>query len=162
MSDTNRVTEKARDIPRWWRIALPASIILNLFLLAAISGHTFVVRIRHADRNAEMPLARALARAAEILPPKDAAAFSAVMQREAPQYLDAARQLKQARARLDRELTAENFDPAAVRQTMAEAQVAWTTFVNDVSGPLIEGLASVSAEGRRKLLAQRQAERIEP
>jgi Spy/CpxP family protein refolding chaperone len=107
-------------------------------------------------------LARALARAAQILPPDDAAAFTAVMQRDASKYLPAARQLKEARARLDSEITADNFNQAEVRQTMAQAQAAWNTFADKISGSMIEALAGVSPEGRRKLVAQRQAERVEP
>jgi uncharacterized membrane protein len=162
MSDSNSITEKGYNLPRWRRIVLPASIILNLFLIALISGHTFVVRIRYAGGNEGLPLARALARVEQILPSKDAAAFDAVMRRDAPQYLDAARQLKEARARLDRELTADKFDQAAARQSMVQAQAAWNAFADKVSGPLVEALGSVSAEGRRKLIAQRQTERVEP
>jgi uncharacterized membrane protein len=160
MSDANRITEQARGIPRWRRFALPASIVLNLFLIAVIGGH--MMHSRRLGGGGEMSLARALARAQEILPPDDAAAFTAVMRRNAPKYQDAGRQLKEARTRLDSALTAETFDQAEVRQSMAQAQAAWNTFTDKISGSLIEALAGVSVEGRRKLIAQRQTERVEP
>jgi uncharacterized membrane protein len=160
MSDANQFIEKPRDISRWRRIVLPASIVLNLFLIAVIGGH--ILHARRMGGAGDTPLARALARAAQILPPDDATAFAAVMQRDASKYLPAARQLKEARTRLDDELTADNFDQAAVRQSMAQAQAAWNSFVDKISGSLIEALAGVSPEGRRKLIAQRQTERVEP
>ena len=160
MSDATQRTETPRTTPRWRRIVLPASLVLNLFLIAVIGGH--VLRARRFELTGEMPLARALARAEQILPPDDAAAFGAVMRRDAPKYLPAAQQLKEARAQLAQQLMATNFDQAAVHRSMTAAQTAWNTFVDKISGPLVEALAGVSVEGRRKLIAQRQAERVEP
>ena len=140
------------EIPRWRRIALPASIILNLFLVAVIGGHVWHARSRNDTIG--VPLARAISRAEEVLPPQDAAAFGAVMRRDATHYAATAQRLKDARDELNRQLVAEPFDPEATRRALQGLETAWAHFLNDFSGTLIEGLSQVSPEGRRKLLAE--------
>src|ERR1700757_4787182 len=95
----------------WNRIVLPASILLNLFLLAVIGGDSFHVPNRRGDPG--MPLARALLRAESILPKQDADAFSAVIRRDTPRFGRSWEQLRDARQELDRQIGAEPFDPAA-------------------------------------------------
>lgn len=141
----------------WRRIALPASIVLNLFLIALIGGHLF--QARRIATNAETPLVRALARAEATLPPRDATAFAAAMRRDAPRFAAAQKQLTQARQELQRQIAAEQFNQADVRQALEAWQSAWNHFFDDFSTPLIDALSQVSPEGRRKLVAARQAER---
>ena len=140
------------EIPRRRRIALPASIILNLFLVAVIGGH-----IWHAHRRSDKvgtPLARAISRAEEVLPPRDAAALGAVMRRDEAHYDLTAQQLGNAREELNRQLVAEPFDPEATRRALQGLETAWAHFLNDFSGTLIDGLSQVSPEGRRKLVME--------
>jgi uncharacterized membrane protein len=148
------MTSMRRDMPGWRRIALPASIVLNLFLIALIGGH--LVRNRLYDVNSETPLVRALARAEATLPPRDAAAFGAVMRRDLPRFAAAEKQLTDARQELRRQITAEQFNEAGVRQALDGWQAAWNRFFNDFSNPLVDALAQVSPEGRHKLVAARQ------
>jgi uncharacterized membrane protein len=138
------------EIPRWRRIALPASIILNLFLMAVIGGHIW--RAHSRNDTVGMPIARAISRAEDVLPPQDAAAFGAVMRRDAAHYALTAQRLRDAREELNRQLVAEPFDPEATRRALQGLETAWAHFLNDFSGTLIEGLSQVSPEGRRKLL----------
>jgi uncharacterized membrane protein len=154
MSD---VTEKTRETRGWRRIALPASIVLNLFLVAVIGGH--VLHRRFTEATVQPPLMRALARAEASLPPQDAARFGAVMRRDAPLYAEDRQHVIAARRALIGQITAEHFDQDAVRQAMATWQAAWNRFFADFGNTLVEALAQVSPEGRRKLIAERRSER---
>ena len=145
---------------RWRRVVLPASIILNFFFAALIGGHLW--QTQREEIGFGIPLARALRNAEAILTPQDAAAFSAVMRRDAPQYLESARQLREARQELRRQITADHVSQEEVRQALATWQTAWDHFVGDVRGPLAEALAQVSPEGRRKLIAERRAVEADP
>lgn len=95
MATTNRIS---RETPLWRRIALPASIVVNLFLVALIGGH--LLRAHRSEASSETPLARALARAEARLPSKDAAAFGAVIRRDASHYAEAQKWLIEARQEL--------------------------------------------------------------
>lgn len=149
------LTRPSRETSRWRRIVLPVSLILNLFLMALIGGHVW--RARSDDMRSE-PLVRALARAEASLPPKDAAAFGAVIRREELHFAEAQKQLAAARQNVRRQVTAEHFDQAAVRRALVTWQAAWNDFFDDFSGTLVDALAQVSPEGRRKLIAARQSE----
>lgn len=142
---------------RWWRVVLPASIILNLFLVAVIASHVW--QVHRSGTARELPLARALQRAEAILPPKDAARFGAVMRHDAPQFVEAARHLDAARERLRNAITAEQFNKAEVSRAFAAWQAASNNFLDDITDPLTEALSQVSPEGRRKLVAAREAAR---
>lgn len=161
MSADNRgaddMTGKGRGMPRWRRTALPASIVLNLFLAAVIGGHLLHIRAREA--GGIMPMARVLANAEAALPPQDAAAFGAVIRRDAPRYAEAAQQLGEARQELNRQFTAEKFDPQAARRALAAWSTAWDRFLGDFGNTLVTALAEVSPEGRRKLVAERRGVR---
>ena len=104
-------------------------------------------------------LARALADAETSLPPSDAAKFRDVMTRGAPLYAQSAKQLAEARAALQRQIVAEPFDRQAVHSAFVAWQQSWNRLLDNADDTLIEALAQVSPEGRRKLIAQRQAER---
>ncbi|HVY17840.1 MAG TPA: periplasmic heavy metal sensor, partial [Rhodopila sp.] len=106
----------------WHRIALPASIVLNLFLVALIGAHLF--RVEHAPTAAESPLARALANAEASLSPTDAAAFRQVLRGDAQRYAGAAMRLSAARDAVRRQIVAEPFDADAVRQALGQWRAA--------------------------------------
>lgn len=146
------MTERPGEIPFRLRIALPVSLILNLFLVALVVGHALNTRSRNDVVGTS--LARSISRAEALLPPKDAAAFGSIMRRDAAQYTQAAQQLNDARRELNRQLVAEPFDPEAARRALKGAETAWSHFLDDFSGTLIDGLAQVSPEGRRKLVSQ--------
>jgi uncharacterized membrane protein len=136
----------------WSRIALPVSILLNLFLLAVIGGH--LLQVRNRSDNPGAPLARALSRVESILPKKEADAFGAVIRRDAPRFGRSWEQLREARQELNRQVAAEPFDPAAARQSLRATQAAWDGFLDQFSDTLVDGLAQISPEGRRKLISE--------
>lgn len=142
--------------PRGWRrFVLPASLLLNLFLVALIGGHFLRGEARPARLDGSQ-LARALANAKAVLSPEDAAAFGGVFKRDAPNFAESARRLEETRATLERTITAEPFDKAAVQQALNDWQDAWNRFLGQAGGSVVEALDSVSPEGRRKLVAQRR------
>jgi uncharacterized membrane protein len=140
----------------WRRIALPASLALNLFLVAAIGGHVW--RAHHDTFGAHTPLARALANAYSVLDQRDAAAFRAVMQRDEPRLGEAAAQIAQTRKDLQRALTAEPFDKEAARRALVAWRASGGHFLDNFGDTLIDALAQVSPEGRRKLVDGRRAD----
>lgn len=155
----NIVTEP-RSGPDWRWLALALSLVCNVFLAAVIAGHFMSPRVRPVRvAIGATPMARALARATAVLPPKDAASFRAVIEREKPQYSQAAIEVGEARAALERDIAADPFDPKAARQALAAWRVSWDRFIDDFSGPMMDALATVSPQGRRSLVAQRRERR---
>lgn len=141
--------------PRWRRIALLASLGLNLFLLALIGGFVW----HHRSVQGGTPLMRALARAEASLPKKDAAAFDAVIKRDAPRVEPAQHQLAQARQELQQLIAADDFDRTAVQRALTNWGSAWNRFFGEFSNTLVDALSQVSPEGRRKLIEERRAAR---
>jgi len=144
----------------WRRAVLPASLILNLFFVALVGAH--LLRAPIGTGGDGTLLARALANAEGSLAPNDAASFKAVMQRDAPRFAQAARQLAAARDAVDREVSAEHLDPAATRQALATWRVAAGDFADKFSDSLIEALTQISPDGRRRLVAERRQQSPEP
>jgi len=155
-ADTENMAQIRARPPGWRRIALPASLVLNLFLIALILGHVLLGRTgAQASPN---PVTRILGNIEPKLPPRDAAVFRQVIQDDAPRYADAAQRVVEARRRLEQQIIAEPFDPAAVRQAMVAMRMGLNQFSEAFNGPLVDALAKVSPEGRRKLVAAKQAE----
>ncbi|NDU85232.1 MAG: periplasmic heavy metal sensor [Ferrovum sp.] len=152
--------DKECDEHRHWRnIALPVSIILNLFLVALIGGHLLRGRVHEIGFGISLP--RELARAEARLPPKDAAAFSAVMRRDAPRFMESRKRLSEARQEFERQITAEQFNSDAARRALTAWRMALNSFFDDFDNSLIESLSQLSPEGRRKLIDERRLNRAE-
>ena len=152
------MNQQPPEIRTWRRFALPASVLLNLFLIALIGGH--LLR-NHADDGGPggISLPRVLANAQASLSPSDAAAFASVMRRDAPRYLESARKLADARAQLERLITAQQYDEPAVKQAFAVWQASADRLFDDIGRTLVEALGQVSPEGRQKLVANRRKAR---
>ncbi|MGB6306639.1 MAG: periplasmic heavy metal sensor [Steroidobacteraceae bacterium] len=142
------------DKRRWSRWALPASLILNLFLVALIGGH--VLRNRAADRHRPTPLAMALVEAGSRLSPGDASAFLDVVRHDAPLHADAVQRLTAARDQVEQQIVREPFDPQATKQALAAWRVNLDRFLEEFSDTLVDGLGKVSPAGRRQLVAGRR------
>ena len=141
------------------RIALPASLVLNLFLIAVIGGHLLRGNFtRLAAPPAGVP-GRALANAMARLAPQDAAAFRRSLERDAPRFAPARQQLAERGAELARRVSAERFDPEATSQALAAWTASWDHFMASFDGPLVDALSQVSPEGRRKLMLAAQQDR---
>lgn len=137
----------------WRRIAL-SLLVLNLFLLALIGGHLW-----RTAPNSTPPigstLASALANAEATLSSEDAAKFHAAISQDAPQYADALQQAIKARAELERQVTADPFDPAAMQDAFKAWEMSWVRFMDAFRVPITKALGEVSPEGRRRLVEQR-------
>lgn len=152
--------EPQSGLQRSWM--LPASLLLNLFLIALIGGHLLQREARQGALPAgPIPLARALATAEATLSPKDAAAFREVMRRESPNLAESARQIGEARRALARLVVAEPFDAKATRDAMAAWQASWNHFFDQISNPLVDALGAISPDGRQKLVDERRKARSE-
>jgi len=144
----------------WRRLALPASLLLNLFLIALIAGFML-----HNPEASGAPgggqLGRALANFESHLSPQDARAFNSVLARDLPRTSAASKKLAAARVELARQVAAEKYDPEATRQALSAWRVSWDGFMQDFSDTLVDGLGQVSPDGRRQLLqaAEKRRER---
>ncbi len=147
-------TENSSRRPIWRRIALPISLVLNIFLIAVIGGH-ILHRNAYHFRSGGSLLTHALANAAASLPPSDAEAFSAVMRRDAPRYKQSAADLATVREELEKQIASESFDQEAVKRALVAWRNAWSRFTDDFSDTLTEALSKVSPEGRRRLIVER-------
>ena len=156
----NIMTEKSIAGPTWRRLALPASLLLNVFFIAVIGGH--LLRYNAASDRAGPSLVHALANAEAILSPPDAAAFRAVMNREEPRIAESWQQLVDARRELRRQIAAEQFNRAAAKQALSAWGQHANLFLNDFGDTLIEAFAQVSPEGRRKIAADAQLRQAAP
>jgi uncharacterized membrane protein len=137
----------------WRRIVLPCSLLLNLFFAAVIGGRLYYARADRLDGTSM--LSRLQARAEAVLPRQEAQAFKAVIERDAPRFAQTRQQLGTARAELVRQVVADPYDKNATGQALAAWKTAWDSFAADFSGTLVDALAQVSPEGRRKLIAGR-------
>jgi uncharacterized membrane protein len=150
----NTLTDNSPTVTGRRRIALSASIVLNLFLLAVIGGHVW-----HNHRplpDADRPLARALADVEATLSAHDGAVFKATILADQQRFARAAQTAALARLELGRQITAEPFDPQSTQRALAAWQASWVTFMTDFDEPLVHALAGISPEGRQKLVRQRR------
>jgi uncharacterized membrane protein len=142
-------TDSSRHAVSWRRIALPASTILNLFLLALIAGYVWHLHHGAAQR---LPVARILSNMEARLDRRDASAFRAVMEQSEPGLGQGAQSVSKARRNLEAQLTAEPFDQQAARHALVEWHNAAGQFLDRYGDTLIDALARVSPEGRRRLV----------
>jgi hypothetical protein len=152
------MTETRGMLTGGWRWALLGSLVCNLFLAALIGG--FLLRTRLHGHIPEMSLARALSNAEATLSPPDAARFDQVMKQQAPQFAASALQFAKARNELEGQIMAEPFDSRTAKLAYRDWTEKLDKFDHAIGDALVDALAQVSPEGRRKLIAYRfQAER---
>ena len=118
-----------------------------------------MLRIHRSEMGSATPLLRATATAESRLPPEDAAAFGAIIRRDAPRYTPAAQHFAEARQELEHQIVSEPLDQAEARKALTNLQDAINRFISIFGDTLIEALAKVSPEGRRKLVAERRLAR---
>ena len=153
------ITDNSPAVAGRRRIALPVSLLLNLFLLALIGGHVWHNRLHVA--SSDKPLAQVLADVEATLSARDGAAFKAAILADQPRFAEAAKKSAQARVELGRQITAVPFDPKATQRALEAWQASWNAFMTDFDEPLVHALAQVSPEGRQKLVLQHR-ERLAP
>jgi uncharacterized membrane protein len=152
------ITDNSPAVAGGRRIALPVSLVLNLFLLALIGGHVWHNRLQ---ASSDRPLARALADVEATLSPRDGAAFKTAILADQPRFAEAAKKSALARLELGRQITAVPFDPRATQRALEAWHTSWNAFMSDLDEPLVHALAQISPEGRQKLVRQRR-EKLTP
>ena len=134
------------------RALLPASLILNLFLLAMIGGNV----LRSGFAGNPSFLAHALQAAVGSLGPRDAIIFRGTLRAEQPRFAAAAAALGHSREALADQILAPQMDPAATRAALLVWRADWLRFTDAFSDPLIDALSKISPDGRRRLVAERR------
>lgn len=128
---------------RW---LLPASMSVNVFLAAALAAQALL-----PGGHRPPPPQHRLEALAEGLPPADAATLREVL---------AAREAEMGKGRAIMDgirdgvrdaLTAETFDPAALRAVFAEARARRDALDDALVSGLIDAAGRLSPEGRRRL-----------
>lgn len=154
--------EKPQRQHAWVRIAFPASVILNIFLVALVVGHILHRAGYGRDDSSIPPMARALANAEASLSPSDASVFGSIIRSNKPGYIQAILEFAQARDRLGKQITTEPFDPAAVNEALLVWRQSWNHFLDEFDDTLVEALGKISPDGRRRLIEQRKKGFIRP
>jgi len=141
----------------WRRVAVAASVALNLFLLA-YNGAS-ITHLATTVGSSRPMFTTVLTQAESRLSPDDAARFRAVMTREAPHYIAEAQQLGLYRDGIIRIILSEPFDPAAARSEISAWREAWFGFTKTFGDALVDAMSQISPQGRRELLASIDATR---
>ena len=143
---------------KWLRIALPLSLVLNMFLLAFLGGQ--MLRATPEVPRGDDPLARNLAVAEATLPASDARSFRETLLKEEPRYARAVRKVTEARQEMLKQMSADPYDPVATLAALSATQSAWTEFMDAIGGPLVDAIGQISPEGRRTVVADQKAKGI--
>jgi uncharacterized membrane protein len=144
------MNESASVLNGWRRVAWPASLLLNVFLLAVLGGYFWRTHVLNtAERT---PMGRILANVTARLSARDAAAFRAVLQHDEPQLSIAGKQLAESRTELAAALSAEPYDKQRAARALAVWQRSGQSLLSEFGPRLIDAIGAVSPEGRRQLV----------
>lgn len=143
---------------KWLRIALPVSLVLNMFLLAFLGGQ--MLRARPEVPRGDDPLARILAVVEATLPASDARLFRQTLLKGEPRYARAVKKVTEARQEMLKQVSAEPYDPVATLTALSEMEGAWTEFMDAIGGSLVDAIGQISPEGRRAVVADQKAKGI--
>lgn len=154
----SNMVQKQVGTRKWLRIALPLSLVLNMFLLAFLGGQ--MLRATPEVPKGVDPLARILAVAEATLPASDARSFRETLLKEEPRYARAVRKVTEARQEMLKQMSADPYDPVATLAALSATQSAWTEFMDAIGGPLVDAIGQISPEGRRKVLGDQNAKGI--
>ncbi|ESQ73666.1 periplasmic heavy metal sensor [Asticcacaulis sp. AC402] len=128
--------------------ALGASVVLNLFLLAAMGGSAYVVK-EHCKSRARPPMASTWDKATKDMPPETKARIKGLIKQSAlsgEQDMAKARDLRAEAARL---AATDPYEPARIAALSEEARSYEDQARAKVERALIEGMAALSADERR-------------
>jgi uncharacterized membrane protein len=138
------------------RYLLLGSLALNLALVGAAGAVAFehssaksvplqpVIGLKHT-------IAQRMDRIIRILPPDDAKVMRAVLRADAKQLVAAEAQVRLSQETVRSRLRAEPFDPAAVRQALAETSAAHDHFLELVHNVIASATTQMSPAGRETL-----------
>ena len=101
-------------------IVLFVSLAVNLFLVGALAGGLVVGQRLRAQRPPMMRVVQPVWRAGDVLPPEQARAYHEALRGHGPEIRQAMRQARSERADAWRGLAADPFEPAGVKQRLAQ------------------------------------------
>lgn len=133
------------------QVALRASLVLNVFLLALIVA--YLVRAQVAEGTAHPEGEGIISRLTAVLPAEDAARFRAQLDLMRPQYEPQRKHIGEARQVLLEAIARDPYDPSAVRQALDDYQQSWRDFTSRFNQAFLAALDTVSPHGRAKLAA---------
>lgn len=131
--------------------ALGASIVLNVFLLAAMGGSAYVVN-QHCKPKSPPPMASTWDQATKAMPPETRARIKGLIKQSAlngEEDMNKARDLRAEAARL---AATDPYEPARIAALSEEARSYEDQARAKVERALIEGMAALSPD-ERKLVA---------
>lgn len=151
------MVQKQVGTRKWLRIALPLSLVLNMFLLAFLGANA---ACDTGGSKGVDPLARILAVAEATLSASDFKSFRQTLLQEEPRYARAVKNVTQARQEMLKQISSDQYDPVATLTALSATQSAWTEFMDAIGGPLVDAIGQISPEGRRKVLGDQNAKGI--
>ena len=138
-------------------LALRASLVVNVFLLALIVAH--VLRAQIADSAAHPEGQAIVARLTAVLPAEDAARFRAQLDLMRSEYEPQRERIGEARQALLRAIARDPYDPAGVRRALADYQQSWRDFTSRFDEAFLAALDTISPHGRARLAAAAEVAR---
>ncbi|MGE5539368.1 MAG: periplasmic heavy metal sensor [Gemmatimonas sp.] len=145
---------------RRWRIALLASVALNL-LLAGVIG-VWVARPMFRGPAPQPEFGRVIDRMANRLPDSDAAVLRRAYDAHREEIARLGQNVRRTRERVRAALRADPFDAGALAAAMGEMRAARNGVEDAIQSVMREGAAEMSPEGRRTLARGPRGDRERP
>lgn len=101
-------------------------------------------------------LDRMVNRIEAALPAEDRPRFRAVLDAEREGYAQELAALRAAGTTVDAAMAREPFDPAAMREALAEWSTRWAAFNTAFTGTMVHAMQAVSPAGRAQIAAARR------
>lgn len=138
--------------PRALKIALVASLTLNVFALGAVGGAA-IMRHRMVEQRARPPMGNPLMRVAEQLPEDVRGQFIARVREQAVAGRAQMTVARQARTEAANALAAPQYDPAVTAAALARARTADDTMRAALENSVVDFARDLKVE-ERKVLAE--------
>lgn len=136
-------------IGRGWKIAMAASLALNLFFVGLMAGG----KLGGERTTADPPPARhaRFAAALELMEPEEREALRALLRRTSEEARPQRQALRAAVQELDTVMARPDYDPRAVRAALARARAEEAALRAEVDAALIPFAAGLDPEERAAL-----------
>jgi uncharacterized membrane protein len=132
-----------------WKIALAASLTLNVFVVGAVAGAIGMRARMEAPRPA--PLGNPLMRAGDQLSPTQQQAYRARLRAEGATTRPLLQEARQARLDAANLFSQPQFDPAAAAAALAKARTADTAAREKLEGAVVDFATTLGPDERSKL-----------
>jgi uncharacterized membrane protein len=137
---------------QWRRLALGASLALNVLLLAYVATQLLQPPPQRPAPRA-VGIQAMIERISRDLPPGDKQIFEEAFARDRPRLMAASEQMRAARRSLDATIAARPFDPAATRAAIEQWRDAWQRMSAMFNESFLAALQEISPDGRATIAA---------